>query len=245
MDKPGLARAIPAAILGFLGGSLLVLAIRALQQMDPVWDPQVALVVTPFIMTYTFIWGMGGFDPRMSQHAHPPGEHEHDDAHDSALATVDDHAHDHAEEEATPFGILMSQIWRVATYTILVLVIMFGIATLPLGLTLRTVNEDVANVAAIETNQTFDWPLGLGSFEASQLVVFIGLIIVVMVSLLAIGGLIGLLFHAGHQGIAEVKDRPATPQERRPPLPVRVVGNALARFARNVRRGMPGFFGQK
>lgn len=251
MEKPGLARAIPAAILGFLAGCLIVIAIRSLQSMDPVWDPGVAMVLTPFIMLATFIWGMGGFNPKMSEHAHPPGEH-HDDAHDAAIVAAEgqelaEHDAHHAgdEEESGVFGILSSQIWKVTTGTIILLVIVVAIGTAPTGLPLRTVNQDVANVAAVEVDQTFALPLGLGEFQASQLTVFIGFVIVTMVSLLLIAGVIGFLFYAGHQGAAEVKDREPTPLQRRPPWIVRKTGGALSGFARRLRQGIPGFFGQR
>lgn len=250
MEKPGLARAIPVGILGFLAGCLIVIGLRALQSMDPVWDPGVAIVLTPFTTLAAFIWGMGAFNPKMNQHAHPPGEH-HDDAHDAAIVAAEgqelaEHDPHHAEEEdSSIFGILSSQIWAITTGVIIVVLIVAAVGTAPTGLFLRTVNQDVANVAAVEANQTFALPLGLGEFQASQLTVFIGFVAVTMISLLLIAGVIGFLFYAGHQGAAEVKDREPTPQERRPPWIVRKTGGALSGFARKLREGIPGFFGQR
>lgn len=87
MDKPGLQRAIPYMLLAFIGSLLLVYTIRSAQQMDPVWvndvtseGAQVGLVLAAFASMGAFMWGIGAFDPKMSEHG--------------------DHADDHAEEEA-------------------------------------------------------------------------------------------------------------------------------------------------
>lgn len=87
MDKPGLQRAIPYMLLAFIGSLLLVYAIRSAQQMDPVWisddstaGAQVGMVLAAFASMGAFMWGIGAFDPKMSEHG--------------------DHAEEHAEEDA-------------------------------------------------------------------------------------------------------------------------------------------------
>ena len=83
MDKPGMTRAIPAMIVGFIGSLAFVYAMRVLQDMDPVWmnaesseGAQVGLVLAAFVSMATFMWGVGAFDPKMSEH----GEHTHEEA---------------------------------------------------------------------------------------------------------------------------------------------------------------------
>ncbi len=82
MDKPGLSRAIPALIVGFIASLAFVYALRALQDMDPVWmntesseGAQVGMVLAAFVSMGTFMWGVGAFDPKMSEH----GEHAHEE----------------------------------------------------------------------------------------------------------------------------------------------------------------------
>lgn len=75
MDKPGLGRAVPALIVGFVASLALVYALRSLQNMDPVWmnaetseGAQVGLVLAAFVCMGAFMWGVGAFDPKMSEH---------------------------------------------------------------------------------------------------------------------------------------------------------------------------------
>ncbi len=83
MDKPGLSRAIPALIIGFIASLAFVYAVRVLQNMDPVWmnadsseGAQVGMVLAAFVSMATFMWGVGAFDPKMSEHGDHADEHE-------------------------------------------------------------------------------------------------------------------------------------------------------------------------
>ena len=83
MDKPGLGRAIPALIVGFVASLACVYAMRTWQDMDPVWmnaesseGAQVGLVLAAFVCMGTFMWGVGAFDPKMSEHGEHVEEHE-------------------------------------------------------------------------------------------------------------------------------------------------------------------------
>ena len=83
MDKPGLGRAIPALIVGFVASLAFVYALRTWQQMDPVWmnatsseGAQVGLVLAAFVCMGAFMWGVGAFDPKMSEHGEHADEHE-------------------------------------------------------------------------------------------------------------------------------------------------------------------------
>ncbi len=83
MDKPGLGRAIPALIVGFIASLAIVYALRTAQDMDPVWmsaesseGAQVGLVLAAFVSMATFMWGVGAFDPKMSEHADDEHEEE-------------------------------------------------------------------------------------------------------------------------------------------------------------------------
>lgn len=249
--KPGLSRAIPMAILGFILGVAGVQLIRTLQQMDPIWDPNVIFVVVPFTVTWFFMWGMGSFNPKMSEHAHGPDEAHAAEAPGTAIVPAEqpelarvEHAEAHEEEEAKPFALLANSLWKIATITIVLIVVIFAFATLPTGLMLRTVNEPEGNVAAVETEQNFLLPLGVAEVEASQLTVFVGFIIITLLSLMAFGGLIGLLFYALNRGVKQVEGE-AVPEQRRPPAPLRWVSRGMSGMARGLRRGLPVFFGYK
>ena len=82
MDKPGLSRAIPFMIAIFVLSLALVYGLRTIQDMDPVWmnaetseGAQVGLVLAVFASMFSFMWGVGAFDPKMSEH----GEHAHEE----------------------------------------------------------------------------------------------------------------------------------------------------------------------
>lgn len=83
MDKPGLSRAIPALIIGFVASLAFVYAVRVLQNMDPVWmnadsseGAQTGMVLAAFVSMAAFMWGVGAFDPKMSEHGDHADEHE-------------------------------------------------------------------------------------------------------------------------------------------------------------------------
>ena len=44
--QPGLTRAIPMGIVGFILGAAFVLVLRSLQSMDPLWDAQIGVLMT-------------------------------------------------------------------------------------------------------------------------------------------------------------------------------------------------------
>ena len=69
-------------IVGFIGSLAIVYALRVLQNMEPVWmnaetseGAQVGLILAAFVSMATFMWGVGAFDPKMSEH----GEHAHEE----------------------------------------------------------------------------------------------------------------------------------------------------------------------
>jgi len=250
MTKPGLERALPAAFLGFIAGCLIVVALRAAQSMDPVWDVGVAVVVAPFTMVFAFIWGMGGFDPRMSEHAHGP-DHAHEDA-GSALATLEGdkalahaEAHSaHAEEADPPARILSMEIWRIAAITIVVMLGLFAFAMLPTGLTLEVTNDPEASRTAFDSDVEFTMPLGQSSFEGTQLSFFVGFLIVMFVSLFAVAGGLGLLFTFLNRQVAEAAAITPTPKDLTPPAPVRALGRLAGWMAKGL-RAIPRVLGQK
>jgi len=125
MQQPGLSRAIPAGILGFLIGAGLVYVIRALQQVDPVWSPGVGLVFGTLFCAGFFMWGIGAFDPKLSLHG---------EAAEAELARL-------ATTEPPPGSILGRAIWQLTTLMLVVTLALVVFAFLPGGFTLTIFSQ--------------------------------------------------------------------------------------------------------
>ena len=259
MVKPGLQRAIPAAIIGFSVGAILVLLLRTAQQMDPIWDPGVALVVIPFTITGFFLWGMGAFDPRMSAHGEAHGAHDENaiiqppatqaaDVSDSELIlaeqAIDDAEHGEYTQDG-PFAVFTNQIWLTATLSIIIFIVVFAFALAPTGLFLQQTASPAANAGAIEPNETFALPFGSGEFQASQLTVFAGFVAFTLISLFLFGGLLAALFTGLNRGVMRAEATDAAVATAHTPAPIRWTGRQLRSVARGLRRGIPRFFGYK
>lgn len=188
--QPGLSRAIPMGILGFLVGVGIVVVLRSLQSITPAMDPQIALILGTFMSAGFFIWGAGAFDPKMNQHAHEPVEGE------------EDHHVDHAEEaEETPLSILSGYAWHLATLTLLIVGGLAVFAMIPGSPMLQIVGQPEASAAGIGYNQM---QLGGETVEVSQLTIFAGFIIVAFVSLVVVAGGLGYVFTGLSSGVVEV-----------------------------------------
>ena len=263
--KPGLQRAIPATILAFFLAAATVSFVRWLQlgAENYTYNPQVTLVLAPFFMLFAFIWGMGGLDPRMSEHAHAPQESPLEGVAIVPVAESHDD-HDPYVEAAknNPLSMLSGQIWTIGTVVLVVVLGLLAFAQLPTGLRLITTGNPEADAASNALNATFALPLGLGEFQADKLAVFLGFIAFTMISLLMVAGLLGLVFYNLNQGVASVKavrttsiddpENDATVGGRVAHAPLRLtrrilngVGHGAGALARGLKRGLPNFFGQR
>ncbi len=188
--QPGLSRAIPMGILGFLVGVGIVVALRSLQSLTPALDPQIALILGTFTSAGFFIWGAGAFDPKMNQHAHEPveGEEEH-------------HAHHAEEDEDTPLSILSGYAWHLATLTLLIVGGLAVFAMIPGSPMLQIVGQPEASTAGIGYSQM---QFGNESVEVSQLAIFAGFFIAIFVSLVVVAGGLGYIFTGLSEGVASV-----------------------------------------
>jgi hypothetical protein len=193
MPQPGLSRALPMGILGFAIGALLVLGIRAAQGLDPVWSPGVGMVLAAFFSAGFFVWGMGGFDPRMSAH----GEEAHDE---------------HADVTPTPLALNSSIVWKLTTLLIVVGLIIFVIAAVPFGpaLTVTEVPEASRTAVGFSDFELF----GIEIPQVSQLTLFIAFVVIMMLSLFAVAGGLGWIFFSASKGIANAAVVEHTPMER-------------------------------
>jgi hypothetical protein len=194
MPQPGLSRAIPMGILGFAIGALLVLAIRAAQGLDPVWNPGVGMVLAAFFSAGFFVWGMGGFDPRMSVH----GEEAHDDT--------------HADVTPSPLALNSSITWKLTTLLILVGLVIFVIAAVPFGPALTI--TDVPEASLTSVGYTDLELFGIEIPQVSQLTLFIAFVVIMMLSLFVVAGGLGWLFFSASKGIANAAVVEHTPMGR-------------------------------
>jgi hypothetical protein len=225
MQQPGLTRAVPAGILGFLLGAALVYVMRTLQQVDPVWNPGVGLVIGALFSAGFFVWGIGAFNPRLSLHG---------EAAEEALKEAE-------ATEPPPTETLSRSIWQITTLLIVIMLVLGAFAFLPGGLTLTITRDPLASRTAFGT---FTVDLGGGrTIEVGEFVVFIVFVIIMIVSLLLVAGFLGWLFTWLNRSIKEAE---ATAKARPKPAPAlataEIAGelpSGLAETGRRVRKELP------
>jgi len=226
--KPGITRAVPMGILGFIFGLLFVTGLRALQGLDPAFDLGLGMIVAAFTTSGFFVWGMGGFDPRMSQHPHEP------EVNELGLIVApaeDDSAADEEEEKtAPPFRVLGYSMWQVAFWLIVTILLVWGFAWLPTGLTLEVSSDAEAQRSAIGTF-TLDLPFLDEPLVMSQLTAFVGVVIIILLALGAVAGGIALLMTSLSRNVTEARQnapvRLAYHAEPRPPFVSEIIKMAI------------------
>lgn len=187
--QPGLSRAIPAGIIGFLLGSLIVIVIRGLQGLVPLWDTGVGMSLAAFTTAGFFVWGMGAFNPEMSLH----GE----------AAEAAEAARAQQADNTPPRKILFGYTWQLATLLIIVLVALFGFATIPGGLTLvTTADPDASLTAASNVEMTLP---GGAVVAVSQFVIFAIFIIITFISLAVAAAIINAVMIGMSRGVKEAQ----------------------------------------
>ena len=188
--QPGLSRAIPMAILGFMFGALIVIVIRALQQLDPIWAPGPGLVLSGFMMAIFFVIGIGAFDPRLSVHGSEAAE----EAMHEALAKA-------AEK---PRSLLTGPIWQLVTLLFILLIIVGGFAALPGGLGFTQTVVPGASTTLVGY-QPMDLPFGLGQVQVSTLVIFVAFVIWAFLSLAAAAAILALVLNFLSRNLTELQ----------------------------------------
>jgi hypothetical protein len=246
MEKPGIERAIPGAAIGIAIGLAFVPFIRSVSGITPIWDNGLAMVIAPFTMMVGWLWGIGAFNPKNSEHAHPPYLHDGEEHGETAIVEV------HHEEEVvapTPGAILMRETWKALTYPLLLFFVFLGFAAIPDGFFLQTANDPTANVLAFGEGYTLALPFALpligDTLVLSEITMFILMILAVIVPLALMAGAIGFFMFMGHQQVAVTSKIAPTPQELTPPAPVRALGRGAKGLAAALRKGLPRFFGMK
>jgi hypothetical protein len=187
-------------IVGFLLGAALVLLIRGLQSMDPVWDAEIGLIGAMLISTILFLLGMGAFSREMGQH--------HVEAHyDDEIGEIvveglhEEHAEDPQHPEP-PRRVLTGQVWQIAFWTTVLFVVIFGFASINFSPALTVSNDPGANANAIGY---FTMEIAGREVVVSQLVAFLIFAAITLGTLALIGLLIGNTFYSLSRNVAVVK----------------------------------------
>ena len=244
MKHPGINRAIPGALLGFVIGELLVLGLRWLQGLPP-WDPGVAIVLAPFTLMIGWMWGVGAFNPKLSEH----GDHHAEET--TAIVTLDDEGNeiivheavDHHDDE-DPSEVFFTEIWRSVSLPLMLLLLVLGFANLPGGFYLAVVDDADASPNAFADSIMVDIPF-VGTVETTQMVLFLAFVGFLTVSLIAFAGGIGFLLYKGHEQVAIANQIDPGPSQTTPPAPVRALGRGAKNTARSLRKNLPKVLGNK
>ena len=204
--QPGLSRAVPIGILGFVSGALLVVIIRGLQSMDPLWDPQLGLVSAGFLASFAFVWGMGALNPEVNAHAHEP------EVDETGLIIADEHdAHEEDEAPETVLNVLGYSIWQIAFWTIVLMIGLFALATVEGGPAIQISSEIDAQTAEIGY-YTIDLPFdGPKNLQVSQFWVFLFLGASALISMVVVAGGMGMALMSLGANVKAYKKAEPTP----------------------------------
>jgi hypothetical protein len=192
MQQPSVSRAIPMGIIGFILGVLLVILIRALQQVDPVWSPGVAIVMGTLNSAIFFIIGIGGLDPRWSVIEE---DHEAEAHAETALAEVKAKAP--AAEQDGDFG---GSFWQITTWLIISLIVVALFMALGPRLIITQVPE--ASTAAVGF---VEMELFGQTYQVSQLTLLVAFIVITLGSLVIAAIGLAALFGFFARGVKEVQ----------------------------------------
>lgn len=205
MLQPGVGRATAFALFGFLTGSLITMIIRWLQNLSPLYDPSVGVVLGGFMAAIFFVWGIGAFNPLLSVHG---GEAEKE-------------AHRILEERARqPKNVLSATIWSLVGWTVLIILVIGIFALLPFGFALTTTAVPDASTAM---SGFVDVTLGGYVIQVSQITILILFVVVMFLTLFAVSGAVGYLIFAANRSMVEVaqeaglKIAPSSVLEQLPP----------------------------
>ena len=217
--RPGLSRAVPMGILGFLVGMVILVVMRTLQGLQPVMEPELAFVLGTFLASGFFIYGLGAFDPRMNVHAHEPEPGE--EAHDIVVHEEE------AQEEEEPGQILGGYLWLLSSILLGVLLVIVIFALLPGGPALQITSDPLSSALAVGFVEI---ELGGQVYAISQLTLLVGFVVIMFVSLAVAAGAIGMLFYTLNRGMTAVQTVDHTPLEAEPLERVSLAGSGMVRW---------------
>jgi Na+-transporting methylmalonyl-CoA/oxaloacetate decarboxylase gamma subunit len=242
MRHPGINRAIPGAIIGFVLGEAIVMGIRTAQGL-PAWDAGVALVLAPFTLMAGWMWGIGALNPKLSEH----GEHHADETAivpAEGAAVVPAQAAAAHDEEESPSSIFFTEIWKAISLPLLLLLIVFGFAHIPGGFLIRTVNDPLADTAQFASSVMIELPF-IGTVETTEMIIFLVFVGWLFLSLMIFAGGLGFLLYKGHEQVVIANQIQPGPDQTTPPGAVRAIGRGAKGAAEGLRKNLPKLLGGK
>ncbi len=216
--KPGISRAAVAGIIGFAVGALIVTGLRAAFGFTPYWNLGLVLVLGAFTTVYAVIWGIGGFNPRMSEHP--------DDS-------KPEPTEDELAEQAGWAGMLSHLSWQITFVSVALVFVLIALAVIPgFGLNITSIPD-----ASVKGFGTVQLEVGEQTYPINQAVLLIGFVLFTVISLALSGAALMGLFWFLSSGVEESKQievaPPGTPREKVNPL-LRRAGDFAGQLAERV-----------
>ncbi len=185
--RPGISRATIGGLLFFLAGSLIVVALRIAFNFTPYWNLGLGIILSAFMSAWGVMWGIGAFDPRMSEHGAPS-------------LTIEEEA-----AQAGPFSLLTSAMWQITAASTVLVLVFIGIAALPFGpgLEISSEAEAAVNAAGTVTLNAFG-----GEIVVNQIMLFFAWTLFTVLSLAISGGALAWITWKGHEQVVEANNTP-------------------------------------
>jgi hypothetical protein len=183
---PGIARGTAGTLIGIFVGATIVTLLRVVIGIEPFWNTGLAMTMGIFMGAAGMIWGMGGFNPKMSEHA--------DDS-------VPPPTPDELAEREGPLSVLGGTSWLMGFVSLITLIVLIGLAYVP-GLGLTVTNDANSSVKSVGTV-----PMTLfgTEFMVSQVVLLLIWVGITIVSLAIAGGILAWVFFVLNGGVERVK----------------------------------------
>ncbi len=183
---PGIPRATSGAMIGLLVGFAMVMMLRLMIGIEPYWHTGLGFTLGILLAAGGFIWGIGGFNPSMSQHA--------DDSIPPPTA-------DELVEQVGPWSVLGGTSWLMAFVAFVMMVVLIGAAYVP-GLGLTVTSDPNSSAKSIGTV-----PMTLfgSEFMVSQAVLLILVIGFIVVSMAIAAAILAAVTIGLSGGIEQVK----------------------------------------
>jgi hypothetical protein len=231
--QPGLTRAIPMGILGFILGAAFVLVLRSLQSMDPLWDAQVGVLMAGLGATIGFVWGMGGFSREQAHH--------HIEAHydDNAgeIVVVGAHAeHGDGDAHADPRQSFGFEVWQIVGAVVVIFAVLLAFTSIASSPSVTISNDPAANTNTIGY---FEMNLFGRDVAVSQLFALLLFVAFMLLSLAAIGWVISLAFFGMSRGLTIANAEGNIPLNALPSGAVAVAGALPSGEDEIITRGEP------
>ena len=205
--KPGVSRALIGGLLGYIVGAAIVIGLRIAFNFTPYWNLGLILVLGTFTMIYGVIWGVGGFNPRMSDHP--------DDS-------IPEPTPEEKVEQSSWFAVITNITWRMWAFALL---IMFGFIALALvpgfGLTITQVAD-----ASPRLFGSAELQLGEEIIPINQVWLLIAFMAFTMLSLAIAAAVLAGVFYGLSDQVAKANAIPESDPQTRVQKPNRLTQRA-------------------